>query len=130
MTATLAAPVRPDRAEVVERQPYRLRLTPHVAAELGRYLAPVVAEVRAAFEDRLRTRSPGGTDEITIDLSGAPTVPGAQLILLVTLLRQTVGNGVEITLAGVRPGILGSLVVFDLPPDVVLTDSRGRRWTG
>src|SRR6476469_771014 len=127
MTTTRAAPVVQERTEV--GAPYRLRLTPAVAAALGRYLSPIVAQVRAEFEDRRRTPSPDETDRITSDLSGAPTVPGAQLILLVTLLRHAIGNNVDITLSGVKPAILGSLVAFDIPPDVVLIDSRGRRWT-
>jgi hypothetical protein len=133
MTATLAQPARrqerQERTEAVERQPYRLRLTPDVARQLGRYVSPIVARVRTEFEDRRET-DPDGPDRITIDLAGAPTVPASQLILLVTLLRHAIGNGVQITLSGVTPAIMGSLVTFDTPPDVVLIDSRGRRWAG
>ncbi|HUQ54818.1 MAG TPA: hypothetical protein VM306_04155 [Lentzea sp.] len=61
---------------------------------------------------------------------GAPTVPGAQLVMLVKLLRRTLGKGVLIELAGVKPTILGSLVAFGIPLDVAVIDSRGRPWTG
>jgi hypothetical protein len=56
-------------------------------------------------------------------------VPQAQLILLVTLLRSIVGPDTPITLSGVRPMNLGSLVAYDLPGDVVVVDTRGRTWS-
>lgn len=118
----------PEGTEVATRQPHRLWLAPEVARQLGRYLAPIVAQVRTAFEDRRRTQGTGGTDDLTIDMSAAPAAPAAQLVLLVTLLRNALGNDVRITLSGVRPAILGSLVTFDIPRGVVLIDSRGRRW--
>lgn len=117
MTSTLVTPV----------PPYRLWLTPEVARHLGRHLSPIVATVRAAFDERGTT---GAADRLTIDLSAATDVPSAQLVLLVTLLRNALGGGVEITLSGVRPMVLGGLVTFDLPDDVVLIDARGRRWAG
>jgi hypothetical protein len=117
--------ITPERTEVATRQPYRLWLAPEVARQLGRYLSPILAQIRTAFEDRHGT---GGTDELAIDMSAASTAPAAQLVLLVTLLRNALGNDVRITLSGVRPAILGSLVTFDIPRGVVLIDSRGRRW--
>jgi hypothetical protein len=129
MTDTPVA-TAPERTEVATRPPYRLRLAPDVAGRLGRYISPVVATVRTAFEERRREGDTGGADRLTIDLSDATTVPGAQLILLTNLLRQTLGDGVEITLTGARPALMGALVTFDLPRDVVLIDARGRRWTG
>ena len=67
--------------------------------------------------------------KLTIDLTGAPTAPAAQLVLLVRLLRRTLGDGVLIELSGVTPMIRTSLVVFGVPRDVAVIDSRGRSWT-
>ena len=112
------------------RAPYRLRLAPEVAGQLGRYLSPIVATMRTEFEGRRQAREPGAGDRLVIDLSAAATVPSAQLVVLVNLLRAALGNEVEIGLSGVRPMVLGSLVSFDLPHDVAVLDARGRRWTG
>lgn len=128
MTNTFVATVGQEREEMAGRQPYRLWLAPDVASRLGRYISPIVAKVRTAFDARRQTRGTDEADTLTIDMSDAPNVPSAQLILLVNLLRHALGNGVEITLFGVKPTILGAFVTFDLPRDVVLIDSRGRRW--
>lgn len=108
----------------------RLRMSSDVARELGRYISPIVAKVRSAFDERRRTQGSDEPDALTIDLSDASTVPGAQLILLVNLLRDTLGTSVVITLSGVRPMIMGSLVTFDLPRDLRVIDARGREWPG
>jgi hypothetical protein len=111
------------------RPPFRIRPTREVARELGRYLPAITAQARAAFGTRRGTGAAGEPGELVIDLSHATALPQAQLILLVTLLRGIVGDGTTITLSGVRPMVLGSLVAFDLPGDVVVVDTRGRRWT-
>ena len=102
------------------RGTFRLRLAPAEVRELGRYLSAIVAKVRA-------TTHPIG--KLTIDLAGAPTAPVAQVVLLVRLLRRTLGDGVTIELAGVTPMIRTSLVAFGLPADVTVIDSRGRSWS-
>jgi hypothetical protein len=103
-----------------------LRIQPsrEVAGQLGRYVSAIAAKVRAAYDD---ADEPA---ELIIDLSHAAEVPQAQLTLLVNVLRPIVGHDTTITVSGVRPMILGSLVVYDLPDDVVVVDTRGRRWTG
>lgn len=108
-----------------------LRIQPprDVARELGRYVSAIAAKVRATFDTYRGTGDAEKPSEVIIDLSHAAELPQAQLILLVTLLRRIVGNGTTITLSGVRPMILGSLVAFDLPDNVVVVDTRGRRWT-
>jgi hypothetical protein len=110
------------------RRTFRLRLAPHEVRELGRYLSVIVARVRAAMTD-VDEPGPHSIRKLTIDLAGAPTAPGAQLVLLVRLLRRTLGNGVLIELSGVRPTILTSLVAFGIPRDVTVIDARGRPWT-
>lgn len=116
----LSQPVRPT---------FRIQPTRDVASELGRYLSAIAAKVQATFDTHRGTGDAEVPSEVIIDLSHAAELPQAQLILLVTLLRRIVGNGTTITLSGVRPMILGSLVAFDLPEDVVVVDTRGRRWT-
>jgi hypothetical protein len=118
----------PHRVPDTRRPPHRLWLAPEVARHLGRYLSPIVATLRAVFDDRRQNQGDDETDRLTIDMSDASTVPGAQLVFLITLLRQAFGNGVEITLSGVKPTALGALVDFEIPRDVVVIDSRGRRW--
>jgi hypothetical protein len=112
------------------RGTYRLRLTPDEVRELGKYLSAIVAGVRAAMVNDPDERDPHPIKKLTVDLSGAPTAPGAQLVLLARLLRRTLGNGVPIELSGVGPTILASLVAFGVPRDVVVIDSSGRPWTG
>jgi hypothetical protein len=108
---------------------YRLRLTSEEVRELGKYLSAIVARVRAAMTDDPGEPGSHSIKKLTIDLAGAPTAPGAQLVLLVRLLRRTLGNGVLVELSGVRSTILASLVAFGIPRDVAVIDSRGRRWT-
>lgn len=128
MTATLERPSRletPDpevtRVSVADRLPLRITLSREVARELGRYVSAIADTVRDA-EEKPR--------EVDIDLSEAVELPQAQLVLLVNLVRAIVGDGTTITLSGVRPMNVGSLVAFGLPEDVVVIDSRGRRWAG
>jgi hypothetical protein len=109
------------------RGTHRLRLAPHEVRELGRYLSVIVARVRAAMTDE---RGPLPTEKLTIDLAGAPTAPGAQLVLLVKLLRRNLGDGVVIELTGVAPAIRTSLVAFGIPRDVAVIDTSGRSWAG
>jgi hypothetical protein len=128
MTATLERPSRletPDpvvtTVSVADRPPLRITLSREVARELGRYVSAIADTVRDA-EEKPR--------ELDIDLSEAVELPQAQLVLLVNLVRAIVGDGTTITLSGVRPMNVGSLVAFGLPGDVVVIDSRGRRWAG
>lgn len=125
MTATLDTRNRqeiPDPAvSESARPPFRITLTREVARELGRYIPAITDKVRAAAEK---------PRELEIDLSEAAELPQAQLVLLVSLLRAVVGNGTTITLSGVRPRNVGWLVAYDLPGDVVVIDSRGRRYAG
>lgn len=119
-------PVAPPlHAPRLSRRVLRIQPTRDVAGQLGRYVSAIAAKVRATFG----TGKAGEPSELIIDLSRAAELPQAQLTLLLSLLRHIVGNGTTITLSGVRPMILGSLVAFDLPDDVVVVDTRGRRWT-
>lgn len=121
-----------ESSSIVQNPPrgtYRLRLMPDEVRQLGKYLSVIVARVRTALADDTGTPDLQSIEKLTIDLAGAPTVPGAQLVLLVSLLRRVLGNGVLIELSGVRPTILVSLVAFGIPPDVAVIDSRGRPWT-
>lgn len=106
-------------------EPYELRLSAEVARQLGRYITPIVARVEEAVAERT-----GTTDRLTIDLTDASTVPGISLIVLVNLLRHTLAPGAVITLSGVRPPVMSSLVAFGLPHGTVVVDSRGREWVG
>jgi ABC-type transporter Mla MlaB component len=121
-----------ESSNIVQSPPrgtYRLRLAPHEVRELRKYLSVIVARVRAAMAD-VGEPGPHSIKKVTIDLAGAPTAPGAQLVVLVRLLRRTLGEGVLIELSGVTPTILTSLVAFGIPQDVTVIDSRGRPWTG
>lgn len=117
------------KSETIVQSPpggtYRLRLAAAEVRELGRYLSAIVARVRAAMPGE----GPHPIRKLTIDLAGAPTTPVAQLVLLVRLLRRTLGDGVTIELAGVTPMIRTSLVAFGLPGEVTVIDSRGRSWS-
>lgn len=120
-----------ESSNIVQSPPrgtYRLRLAPHEVRELGKYLSVIVGRVRAAMTEADES-GPYSIKKLTIDLAGAPTAPGAQLVMLVRLLRRTLGNGVLIELSGVAPTILTSLVAFGIPRDVTVIDSRGRPWT-
>ena len=108
---------------------YRLRLAPDEVRELRKYLSVIVSRVRAAMTVDPHDPDLHSIKKLTIDLAGAPAVPGAQLVMLVKLLRRTLGNGVLVELSGVKPTILASLVAFGIPPDVAVIDSRGRPWT-
>ena len=100
---------------------------PGRGGQLDRYVPAIAAKARAIFDThRGDAEEPS---ELIIDLSHAAELPQSQLILLVTLLRRIVGDGPTITLSGVRPMILGSLVGFGLPDDVVVVDTRGREWS-
>lgn len=103
--------------------PRRLRLTRDVAKNLGRYVPAITAKLRAEFDTH------GAPGELEIDLSDATEVPQSQLTFLITLLRRAIGDGTTITLSGVRPMVLHSLTTHGLPDDVVVADTRGRRWT-
>lgn len=105
---------------------YRLRVPPDIGRQLDRYVSAMVLELRRRFENR----GFGGSGEVVLDLSDVSVVPGSALVLLVNLLRRTLGDGVGITLTGVRPAILASLTAFDLPDGVAVIDSRRRRWPG
>ncbi|WP_459722118.1 hypothetical protein [Actinophytocola sp. KF-1] len=96
-----------------------------MAAELGRYVSAITAKTAATWEAE---GNAGVPHELVIDLSDAAQVPLSQLVLLVDLLRGVVGHGTTITLSGVRPMILGSLVAYGVPEGVVVIDNRGRRW--
>lgn len=120
-------PVESRDTSDAPRPPYSLRLPPDVAADLGRYVSAIVAKVSATYTEDAEAKQ---ADHLTLDLSAVTTVPIAQLVLLVDLLRRDLGNHVAITLSGVRPAILGSLVAFSIPRGVDVIDSRGRRWRG
>jgi hypothetical protein len=45
-------------------------------------------------------------------------------------LRRLVGGDGRIEVVGVSPAIAGALTAFDLPAEVTVTDTRGRRWPG
>jgi hypothetical protein len=69
--------------------------------------------------------------DLVVDLSAVPPTPiAAPLLLLVNLLRRLVGGDGRIEVVGVSPAILGALTAFDLPAEVTVTDTRGRRWPG
>lgn len=119
----------PQHASKPSRRVFRIHPTRDVARELGRYVSPIAAKVRATFDIHRGAGDAEEPSELIIDLSHAAQLPQAQLTLLLNLLRPIVGDGTTITLSGVRPMILGSLVAFDLPDDVVVVDTRGRRWT-
>ena len=106
-----------------DQAPYELRLSAAVARELGRYLTPIVARVKHAITERTAT-----TDRLTIDLTDAAAVPGSSLITLITLLRHALGPDAVITLTGVRPQVVSTLVSFGLPHGTVVVDSKGRQW--
>lgn len=121
-----------ESSNIVQSPPhgtYRLRLTPDEVRELGKYLSVIVARVRAAMTNDPDEPDLHSIKKLTIDLTGALTAPGAQLVMLVRLLRRTLGDGVLIELSGVGPMILTSLVAFGIPRDVTVIDSRGRPWT-
>lgn len=109
--------------------PRGLRLTRDVAKHLGRYVPAVTAKLRAELDTHQGPSDAVEPIELDIDLSDATEVPQSQLALLLTLLRRTIGNGRTITLSGVRPMVLNSLTTHGLPDDILVVDTRGRRWT-
>ncbi len=124
-TENPGAPSPPEHTAQPSRSPYRIHLRRDVASELGRYVSAITAKTASGWEPH---RGNAGAPELVIDLSDAAQVPLSPLVLLVDLLRGVVGHGTTITLSGVRPMILGSLVAYGVPEDVVVIDNRGRRW--
>jgi hypothetical protein len=108
-------------------QPVRIRVTPDDARTLHRSIPRLVAEAR-----RRLAASPGtpGRD-LVVDLSAVPPTPiAAPLLLLVNLLRRLVGSDGRIDAVGVSPALAAALTAFDLPAEVTVTDTRGRRRPG
>lgn len=108
----------------------RVRVPQDIAGVLDRYVSAIVAALRRRFEDRGTTRAVGGSREVILDLTDVSSVPHSALILLVNLLRRTLGDDLTVTLAGVSPAVLAPLTASDFPDGVVAIDSRGRRWPG
>lgn len=108
-------------------RPVRIRVTADDARTLHRSIPRLVAEAR-----RWLAASPGTVlRDLVVDLSAVPPTPiAAPLLLLVNLLRRLVGGDGRIEVVGVSPAILGALTAFDLPAEVTVTDTRGRRWPG
>ncbi len=106
-----------------------MRVPPDIGQKLDRYVSATVAELRRRFAERSENQVADGSDEVTLDLSEVSAVPHSALVLLVNLLRRTLGDAVTITLAGVRPAILAPLTAFELPDGVAVIDSRRRRWS-
>jgi hypothetical protein len=105
----------------------RIQVTPDDARTLHRSIPRLVAEAR-----RRLAASPGmpGRD-LVVDLSAVPPTPiAAPLLLLVNLLRRLVGRDGRIDVVGVSPALAAALTAFDLPAEVTVTDTRGRRRPG
>lgn len=119
MTAATRTPTR-----------FRMRIPQDIAGKLDRYVSAIVADLRRRFEDRGKNRSADGSRAVVLDLTGVSEVPHSALILLVTLLRRTLGDDVAITLTGVGPAVLAPLTALEFPPGVEVIDSRRRRWPG
>ena len=108
----------------------RMRVPSDIGQELDRYVSAIVTELRRRFAEHGENQVANTSDEVILDLSEASTIPHSALVLLVNLLRRTLGDDVTITLAGVSPAILAPLTAFDLPNGVAVIDSRRRRWSG
>lgn len=115
---------------VLEQAPIRLRMrvSTDIGKELDRYVSAIVTDLRRRFAECREHQVADVADEVVLDLSEASAVPHSALVLLVNLLRRTLGDDVTITLAGVGPAILAPLTAFDLPERVAVIDSRRRRW--
>lgn len=120
----------PQRASESTPVTHRMRIPPDVARELDRYISVIVAKFRRAFDNLRRTRGVERRNELVLDLSDVSEVPHSSLVLLVNLLRRTLGKDVRITLSGLDPMIQGLLTAFGLPRSVAVVDSRHRRWPG
>jgi ABC-type transporter Mla MlaB component len=125
-SSKLVGPSAPERTSTR----IRMRVPADMARELDRYVSAIVAALRRRFDDRGEDRGVAGFRELILDLSDVPVVPHSALMLLVTLLRRTLGDDVTITLTGVSAAVLPPLTAFDLPHGVAVIDSRRRRWSG
>jgi hypothetical protein len=118
---TLARPTAhhrccPGRAAV-------LHITADQARNLHRTIPVLVADIRQ--------RLAGQRDELNImlDLSAVPPTPAAApLLFLVNLLRRITSPNLEIVVVGVAPALAAAMTAYDLPQNVTLVDTRGRRW--
>jgi hypothetical protein len=129
MTATQSRANRtvPSAPPIAAREPVRIQVTPDDARTLHRSIPRLVDRARRGL-----AASPGTTRrDIVVDLSAVPPTPiAAPLLLLVNLLRRLVGGNGRIEVIGVSPALAGALTAFDLPVEVTVTDTSGRRWPG
>jgi hypothetical protein len=71
----------------------------------------------------------GGYTELLVDLSDVPTTACcAELVFLAGLLRRVLGPQVPVSLIGVNPALAAPLIGGGMPDDVMMIDTRGRRW--
>lgn len=109
---------------------YRMRVPQDIAGVLDRYVSAIIADLRRRFEESGKDRSADGSREVILDLTDVSNVPHSALVLLVNLIRRTLGDGVTITLTGVSPAVLAPLTASAFPDGVVVIDSRRRTWPG
>jgi hypothetical protein len=77
---------------------------------------------------QLASRSGGAGREVVLDLSAVPPMPtAAPLLFLIRLLRRLTGPGGRIDVTGVTR-LTAALVTHDLPDNLTLVKTRGRRW--
>lgn len=112
-----------DRRVVAD--PVLLRLTPHQAADLPRWIPHLVADVRSRLAQQPAQTSPS----VTIDLSALPASAAcAPLLFLFGLVRRLVGTTSEVVVTGVNAA-LGPCLLAGLPAGVTVIDHRRRRWS-
>lgn len=106
------------------REAVVVRVTAEDVATLHRRISVLVRKVR----HKLASRADGAQHELVLDLSEVPPVPAvAPLLLLIGLLRRSLGPVGRVDVIGVNPALAGALTAFDLPDGVGLVDARGRR---
>ena len=119
----------PQYASKPSQRAFRIQPTRDVARELGRYVSAIVAKVRATLDTHRGTGDAEEPSELIIELSHATQLPTGATDPsphpVATRRRQRHDHHT----VGRAPMVLGSLVAFDLPDDVVVVDTRGRRWT-
>jgi hypothetical protein len=100
-----------------------LHITADQVRNLHRTIPVLIADIRQRLAEQRDDL------DIMLDLSAVPPTPAAApLLFLVNLLRRIASPNMEIVVVGVAPALAAAMTAYDLPQNVTLVDTRGRRW--